>query len=376
MSKKILITGGAGFIGSHLTEHLIEKGYQVKLYDNLNPQVHGPNAELPEYLRRNNIEFVKGDIANKVILEKAIKGINVIIHLAAETGVGQSMYEVEKYTKTNIQGTAMLLEILANGKYQVEKIILASSRAVYGEGKYECDRCGIVYPPPRESEQIKNKSWELKCPYCKKDIKVLPTNEDSPLNPGSIYAITKQTQEQLISNVCQSFIIPFVILRYQNVYGPRQSLSNPYTGILSIFSTRIMNGEPPLIFEDGKESRDFVYIDDVIQATMFAIENKTLKREIFNVGTGRKVSVLEVANILLGKFNSTLKPRIIEKSRIGDIRSCYADLTRIKRTLGYKPNYDIEMGLANFVNWVKSQPNFTDLSEKANRELKRRKLFI
>lgn len=375
MSRVILITGGAGFIGSHLAERLIEKGYRVRLYDNLNPQVHGPNAELPAYLRRSNIEFLKGEMSDSTTLRKAIKGINVIVHLAAETGVGQSMYEVEKYAKTNIQGIAILLDILANGKHQVEKIVLASSRAVYGEGKYECERCGIVYPPPREAGQIKNKDWGLKCPCCKKDIKALPTDEDSPLNPGSIYAITKQTQEQLISNFCKSFKIPFVILRYQNVYGPRQSLSNPYTGILSIFSTRIMNGEPPLIFEDGKESRDFIYIDDVIQATTLAIENKTLKEGIFNVGTGRKVSVLEVANILLGKFNLTLKPKIIEKGRIGDIRSCYADLTRVKGTLGYKPKYDIEVGLTNFIDWVKSQPNFADLSEKANEELKNRGLF-
>jgi len=376
MMKNILLTGGVGFIGSHLAERLIEKGYRVRLYDNLNPQVYGPNAELPRYLRRNGIEFLKGEINDNVALRKAMKGINVIVHLAAETGVGQSMYEVGRYAKANIQGTAALLDILANEKHQVEKIILASSRAVYGEGKYECERCGIVYPSPREPGQIKNKDWELKCPYCKKDINALPTDEDSPLSPGSIYAITKQTQEQLISNFCKSFKMPFVILRYQNVYGPRQSLSNPYTGILSIFSTRIMNGEPPLIFEDGKESRDFVYIDDTIQATTLAIENKTLKEGIFNVGTGRRVSVLEVAKILLEKFNSSLKPKIIEKGRIGDIRSCYADITKIKRVLGYKPKYDIRIGLTNFVDWVKSQPTFTDLSEKANEELKGKGLFI
>lgn len=376
MSRAILITGGAGFIGSHLAEHLIEKDYRVRLYDNLNTQVHGPNAILPEYLRRSGIEFLKGEMNDNKMLKEAIEGINVIVHLAAETGVGQSMYEVEKYVKTNIQGTAILLESLVNGKYQVEKIVLASSRAVYGEGKYECERCGIVYPPQRELRQIKNKDWELKCPYCKKSIKALPTNENSPLNPGSIYAVTKQTQEQLISNICKSFKIPFVILRYQNVYGPRQSLNNPYTGILSIFSTRIMNNEPPLIFEDGKESRDFVYIDDVIQATMLAIENKKLKESVFNVGTGRKISVQEVANILMRKFNSTLKPKIIEKGRIGDIRSCYADLTQIEKILGYKPKYNIEMGLVNFVDWVKSQPSFTDLSGKASKELKRRGLFI
>lgn len=375
MAKMILITGGAGFIGSHLAERLIDKGYPVRLYDNLNAQVHGPNAEVPPYLRRSGIEFLRGDISDNAILRKAIKGINVIVHLAAETGVGQSMYEVEKYVKTNIQGTGVLLNILANEKHKVVKVILASSRAVYGEGKYECERCGIIYPPAREPRRIKNKDWEPKCPYCKKDIKDLPTDEDSPLNPGSIYAITKQTQEQLISNFCKSFRIPFIILRYQNVYGPRQSLSNPYAGILSIFSAKIMNGELPLIFEDGKAGRDFVYIDDVIQATILAIENKALKQGIFNVGTGRKTTILEAANILLEKLNSTLKLKIIGKGRIGDIRTCYADLTKIKAALGYRPKYDIETGLTNFSDWVKSEPNFADLSGKANEELQSRGLF-
>lgn len=375
MFKSMLITGGAGFIGSHLAQSIVERNCNVTVYDNLNPQVHGENAGFPLCLKRKGIKLIKGDITDKDRLRQTIEGIDLIVHLAAETGVGQSMYAIEKYVNINIYGTAIILDILANTKNAVKKIVLASSRAVYGEGKYECHNCGVVYPPSRSLQQIENKEWQMKCPKCREYVKSLPTDEDSLLSPSSTYAVTKHTQEQLIANFGKSFNMPYVILRYQNVYGPGQSLSNPYTGILSIFSTRIMNGQAPFVFEDGKETRDFVYIDDAVHATILAIENREIEKETFNVGTGGKTAVLDVANLLIKKLASCLKPKIIGKSRIGDIRHCYADLKKIRDVLGYEPKYDIHSGLADFVYWVKSQKQAIDLSGSANRELDRRGLF-
>jgi len=376
MNKTALITGGAGFIGSHLSELLVEEGWQVRILDNLHPQIHGAKAELPEYLDKSEIQFIKGDITNRNDVVKALKGVDIVIHLAAETGVGQSMYEIERYVNTNVRGTAVLLDAIVDSRYAIKKIILASSRAVYGEGKYRCRKCGIVYPESRGAEQIQSRQWEPVCPRCQGMLNPLPTDEESPLNPQSVYAITKQTQEQLIRRFGKSYRIPFVILRYQNVYGPRQSLRNPYTGVLSTFAMRIMNNKPPLILEDGKQSRDFVYIYDAARATMLAVVDQQVQNEILNVGTGRRVTILEIAKLLLKEFGSQLEPRITGTGRVGDIRHCFADLSRIQNKLGFKPAYDIVQGIKDFASWVKKQPGIADLSKEANKELEERGLLI
>jgi len=374
MAQTILITGGAGFIGSHLAEKLFEIGYKVKIIDNLSPQIHGPNVKLPQYLR-GRVEFLKGDIRNREDVERAIPGADAVIHLAAETGVGQSMYEIARYVDTNIRGSAILLEAIAEAGTKVKKIILASSRAVYGEGKYRCKKCGVTYPEQRTEDKLKTKQWQMRCAKCGRIIEPMPTDEDALLRPTSIYAVTKQAQEQIFSVAARAYNIPTTILRYFNVYGQRQSLSNPYTGILSIFSSRILNGKPPPIYEDGLESRDFVHVSDVVKATVLALEKTEGDYEVFNVGSGRRVTIMEVANLLVDRLRSPVKPVLAGKYRIGDIRHCYSDLTKIRSKLGYEPSKNLEDGISEFANWVKQQKNILDLSDKASGELSDRKLL-
>ena len=285
--NNILITGGAGFIGSNLALKLLSKGYNVTVLDNLLPQIHGDNPEItsPLYFSiKDKVKFILGDITNRVVLSEAIKDQNIVVHLAAETGTGQSMYRIEQYTNSNVQGTSVLLDILTNGKTKVHKVLIASSRALYGEGKYLSKECGIVYPTNRKGEDMKNAYFEVSYPGSSA-LTLLATDEDSKIHPSSVYGITKQVQEQLVMTICPTINISSVSLRFQNVYGPGQSLTNPYTGILSIFSSRIKNGLPINIFEDGLESRDFVYIDDVINATVMSIEKDEANNQVFNVGT-------------------------------------------------------------------------------------------
>ena len=293
--KNILITGGAGFIGSNLALKLIEKGYKVTVLDNLSPQIHTSNSPLYNSIK-DKVRFIKGTVLSYDDWKNALEEIDVVVHLAAETGTGQSMYEIEKYTDVNIKGTSIFLDILANEKHSVKKMIVASSRAIYGEGKYECSSCGIVYPNERKDEDMSKGDFTVKCPICNANAKLLATDENSKIHPSSIYGITKQVQEQMFMVMGKTLNIPALAFRYQNVYGAGQSLSNPYTGILSIFSTRIKNGNDINIFEDGKESRDFVYIDDVVDATILGIEKDEANYEVFNVGLGLAIDVNKVAS--------------------------------------------------------------------------------
>jgi len=373
-NRNVLITGGAGFIGSHLSERLSEIGYQVRILDNLSSQIHGPDAELPEYLR-GKVEFIKGDIRSRVAVKRVLSNVDAVVHLAAQTGVGQSMYEIARYVDTNVEGSAILLEHVIKEDSQVSKIILASSRAVYGEGKYKCEKCGTTYPKSRSKSDLKSGQWQMRCSNCGRIIEPLPTDEDTILMPTSIYAVTKQTQEQMLSITAKAHKIPYVILRYFNVYGQGQSLNNPYTGILSIFSSRIMNGKPPLVYEDGLESRDFIHVSDVAGATILALKRTEANDEVFNVGSGRRVTILEVANLLVDKLGSSLSPIVVGKHREGDIRHCYADMSKIKNRLGYRPNISLEEGISEFVEWVKQQKNIIDLSDRASDELARRELL-
>lgn len=353
----VLVTGGAGFIGSNLSLALIEKGYNVTVLDNLLPQVHGENPEKDSPLYQNifgKVNFIKGDITIKDDWEKAIKNQEIIIHLAAETGTGQSMYQIEKYSEVNVSGTAKMLDFLVNKNHQVKKVIVASSRAVYGEGKYFHKKLGNMYPESRNEEDMKSGFFELKY----KDgevLKPMPTDENSKLQPISVYGITKHIQEQLVMSVCKSINIDAVALRLQNVYGSGQSLQNPYTGILSIFSNQILNNQNLNIFEDGKESRDFIYIDDVIEVIINSIENKNANGEIFNIGTGISTSVLEVAEILKKQYNKNIKINISGQFRIGDIRHNFADISKAKSKLGFQPKVSFGEGISKFVDWVLAQ---------------------
>ncbi|MCT7529548.1 NAD-dependent epimerase/dehydratase family protein [Aliarcobacter cryaerophilus] len=372
--KKVLITGGAGFIGSNLSLKLIEKGYIVTVLDNLSPQIHGEYSPLYKSIK-NKVNFIKGTVLSYDDWKKALDSVDVVVHLAAETGTGQSMYEIEKYTDVNIKGTSIFLDILANEKHSVKKMIVASSRSIYGEGKYDCTKCGVVYPNERKDEDMKNGDFNVKCPHCGIDVKLLPTDEESKIHPSSIYGITKQVQEQMFMVMGKSLNIPTVAFRYQNVYGVGQSLSNPYTGILSIFSTRIKNGNDINIFEDGKESRDFVYIDDVVEATILGIEKDEANYEVFNVGLGQAIDVNTVADTLIMAYNSNSKITISGNYRLGDIRDNYADLTKIKLKLGFEPKINFEEGIKRFTAWVNSQEIVEDNYEKSIEEMKEKGLY-
>lgn len=374
MDKTVLVTGGAGFIGSHLSGKLCDTGYKVRIIDNLSPQVHGEDAKLPRYLE-GKVELIQGDILNREEVERAVHGVDAVIHLAAETGVGQSMYEITRYIDVNTKGAAILLEKIVKYKDSLSKVILASSRAVYGEGIYQCKNCGVVYPEQRGEEKLRRKQWQLYCPKCGRRVAPIPTNEDAITRPTSIYAVSKLAQEQLFSVIAGAYKIPTVILRYFNVYGTGQSLNNPYTGILSIFASRILNRKPPEIYEDGLESRDFVHVTDVVKATMLALEKDEANYQVLNVGCGQRETVLEVAKLLVEKLGSNLEPVHVGKYRVGDIRHCYADLTRIRSKLGYEPSINIEEGITDFANWVKKQKNVVDLYDLASEELARWQLL-
>ena len=369
----ILVTGGAGFIGSHLVDALIERGHQVRVLDSLVEQVHGPDAERPAQLHPA-AEFLRGDVREVEVMRRALQGIEVIYHEAAEVGVGQSMYEVTRYVGGNTYATSVLLEILANEKHTIKRLIVASSMSIYGEGAYLCRAHGRVHPFLRPEEQLARKDWEMKCPECGQPVEIMGTPEDKPLFPTSIYAISKMDQELMCLSIGRAYNIPTVALRYFNVYGPRQALSNPYTGVAAIFSGRLLNGNRPVIFEDGQQSRDFTHVSDIVQANLLALEGDEAVDEVFNVGTGRALSVCDVAMALINELKVSIQPEIVGGFRAGDIRHCVADIGKARRLLGYTPRVKFEDGLTELVTWVKSQ-HAHDRVEQARRELAQRGLI-
>jgi dTDP-L-rhamnose 4-epimerase len=375
--KNILITGGAGFIGSNLGLKLVEKGYHVTVLDNLSPQIHGSNPKetSPLYLSiKDKVQFIEGSVNNLDDWKKALQGQDIIVHLAAETGTGQSMYEINKYVDVNINGTALLLDLLVNGEYNVKKLVVASSRSIYGEGKYISNELGAVYPKHRTAEEMNGGNFEVTYRSAT-DLKLVGTDEESKIHPSSVYGITKQNQEQMVLTVCPTVGIAGVAFRYQNVYGPGQSLKNPYTGILSIFSTQIKNNNGINIFEDGKESRDFVFIDDVIDATILGIEKEEANNQVFNVGTGVATDVITVANSLINNYGIQVPVTISGNYRLGDIRHNYADLTKIKSKLGFEPKVDFQTGLKHFTDWVNTQEVQEDQYQKSIDEMKAKGLY-
>jgi len=374
--KNILISGGAGFIGSNLTKKLVSKGYNITILDNLSKQIHGKDQKSELYNSIKEIStFILGDVCNEEDWKKSLKGQDAVIHLAAETGTGQSMYEISRYNDVNILGTSHLLDFLANNKNSVKKLIIASSRSIYGEGKYKCENHGVVYPNDRIVSNMMKGKFDLFCDACGSELNLMPTDENSKIHPSSIYGITKQQQEQMTLLMGKSLGIPAVALRYQNVYGPGQSLSNPYTGILSIFSTRMLNGNDIDIYEDGEESRDFVFIDDVVEATILALEKEEANHQIFNVGSGETTPVSQVANSLKKLYDSNVNISIGGSFRLGDIRHNYADLNKIKNLLGFTAKFDFQTGISRFADWVKTQGVKEDKYEQSLNELKNKGLI-
>lgn len=378
--EKILITGGAGFIGSNLALALLKRGHQVTVLDNLSEQIHGKNPEETSSLYlsiKDKVHFIKGTVACRETLQKAIANNTVIVHLAAETGTGQSMYEIQHYTDVNIGATALLLDILTNEKHSVKKVVVASSRAIYGEGKYyNKTKNTFVYPLQRTDNDMQKGDFEVKDPQNHSDVlELVATTEDAIIHPTSVYGITKQVQEQLVMTVCPTIGIAGVAFRYQNVYGPGQSLKNPYTGILSIFSTQIKNGNGINIFEDGKETRDFVFISDVVDATVLGIEKETANNQVFNVGTGVATDVITVATELSNNYGIQVPITISGNYRLGDIRHNYADITKAKQLLGFEPKISFKEGLKQFTNWVNTQEIEEDKYQQSIDEMKAKGLY-
>lgn len=378
--EKILITGGAGFIGSNLALALLKRGHQVTVLDNLSEQIHGKNPEETSSLYlsiKDKVHFIKGTVACRETLQKAIANNTVIVHLAAETGTGQSMYEIQHYTDVNIGATALLLDILTNEKHSVKKVVVASSRAIYGEGKYyNKTKNTFVYPLQRTDNDMQKGDFEVKDPQNHSDVlELVATTEDAIIHPTSVYGITKQVQEQLVMTVCPTIGIAGVAFRYQNVYGPGQSLKNPYTGILSIFSTQIKNGNGINIFEDGKETRDFVFISDVVDATVLGIEKETANNQVFNVGTGVATDVITVATELSNNYGIQVPITISGNYRLGDIRHNYADITKARQLLGFEPKVSFKEGLKQFTNWVNTQEIEEDKYQQSIDEMKAKGLY-
>jgi dTDP-L-rhamnose 4-epimerase len=373
---KILITGGAGFIGRHLALRLSKEGHQIKIFDNFNPQIHEQEAVPLEI--KNCAEIIKADVRDSEALKKALIGVNQVVHYAAETGTGQSMYDIEKYFSVNVQGTATLIDLMQNdpcGK-DISSVLVASSRSIYGEGLYRCLQHGDFYPSGRDDQDIMRGHFNFNCPHCKNEMNSYPTPENAMLNPLSFYAITKLTQEQAMLLFAKNKGINGFALRYQNVYGPGQSLKNPYTGILAVFSTLARQNLPLNIFEDGKESRDFVYIDDVVEVTTRALNYQDRFIGSLNVGLGEAESVLSLADKIKSFYNSDSEIKITGEYRKGDIRHNRADIEQLLNVLKFKPKISVEEGVKRFLTWANNEPIYEIAYEKSIQELKDSHMFI
>lgn len=372
MSKKVLITGGAGFIGSHLADELISKGYTVRALDNLSEQVHGKNATRPEYLN-SEVELQIGDVRDRAAVEKALDGIHAVFHLAAMVGVGQSMYQIEDYTEVNNVGTAVLMEALIDKP--IDKLVTASSMSIYGEGLYRDAEGKERIDCERNLSDLKQGKWEM---YDEKEtiLTPVPTPETKKPNLSSVYALSKYDQERLSLITGKAYNFPATALRFFNVYGTRQALSNPYTGVLAIFASRLLNNKSPMIFEDGKQQRDFIHVKDVARACRLAMETPESDGEVLNIGSGNQYSIEFIADKLaevMGK--KSIKPEITGKYRVGDIRHCFADTSKTKKVLGFEPQVKFEKGLYELAEWLKTQIA-TDNVGKASNELSSRGLTV
>jgi dTDP-L-rhamnose 4-epimerase len=372
MSKLVLVTGGAGFIGSHLCDELLGAGFRVRVLDSLSPQVHGPDRERPDYLA-DDVELQLGDVRDPEAVRKALKGVDAVYHFAAKVGVGQSMYEIASYTATNNDGTAVLLEALI--KRPVERLVVASSMSIYGEGLYLNSRGEHVSGTERPLQQLQKHEWEVR-DESGDVLMPVATPETKQPTLASIYALSKYDQERMCLMIGRAYKIPTVALRFFNVFGTRQALSNPYTGVLAIFSSRLMNDQPPMIFEDGLQQRDFVHVKDVAQACRLALEVPAAAHQVFNVGSGHHYPVQEIAEAIARVLNKGyIETEITENYRVGDIRHCFADISLARRVLGYAPRVSLEDGLRELSQWLEGQ-QAVDLVAQARAELSERGLTV
>jgi len=370
---KVLITGGAGFIGSHFADLLLANGYEVRALDNLDPQVHGENAGRPDYLAPE-VELIVGDVRDHASVAGALDGCHALVHFAAAVGVGQSMYRMEHYTSVNALGAAVVLEEAVRCRDHLRKMLVASSMSIYGEGFYRCASCGEFAPRLRPAEQLARRQWEILCPGCGAAAEPMPVPESKPLYPTSIYAVNKRDHEEMFLAVGEAYGIPTAAMRFFNVYGTRQSLSNPYTGVGAIFASRLLNGNPPVIFEDGLQSRDFIHVKDLARACLMALESPKADGRVFNVGTGRPTSVLDIALAIARELGRPTDDFVIRNEfRAGDIRHCFADSSAIEAALGFRAEIGFAEGVRDLCRWV-ATCTASDLVDRATRELEERGL--
>lgn len=372
---RVLVTGGLGFIGRYTIDLLAEREYEVNILDKMEPQAHHWNRRSSKMGRPSSTVII-GDVRKREDVERALDGVDAVIHLAASVGVGQSMYEVERYVDNNTRGTATLLNAVIDRNPSIRKLVVASSMSVYGEGKYVCEVCGPAYPSDRTEDQLRDRQWEPNCPTCGRVLTAAATSEDRVLLPSSIYAQSKRHQEEMCLLIGRTYGIPTIALRYFSVYGPGQSLSNPYTGVCALFASRILNKKPPYLFEDGAQLRDFVSVFDVAQANLLALEKNEAGKAI-NVGSGTPSSIKDVARRLIGVLGARTRPYISGRYRKGDIRHCFADITLARDLLDYKPRITLEEGFKHFAAWaVKNIAIAQDRSKMALDELREKSLAI
>lgn len=372
MTKTILVTGGAGFIGSHLADHLLARGYAVRALDSLEPQVH-PGGRRPDYLD-HRVELRVGRVSDRAALEKALDGAWGVVHLASAVGVGQSMYEIARYTEANVLDTAVFLEVLSRRKDKPRRLVVASSMSLYGEGLYRCAACASDQSPVlRPAEQLKARRWELECASCGGSMEPRPTPETKLPYPTSVYSINKRDQEEMCLAVGRAYKVPTVALRFFNAFGSRQALSNPYTGVAAIFAGRLLNGRPPVIFEDGRQSRDFIHVSELVSGIRTALEREDVAFEALNLGSGRPTSVLDVAQALAKALGVPRAPSVLGEFREGDTRHCFADMSKTERLLGFKAKMTFDEGLAELLVWMRTQKP-EDKGDAALEELRRHNL--
>jgi dTDP-L-rhamnose 4-epimerase len=368
---KALVIGGAGFIGSHLVDALVAIGHEVTVFDSLEPQVHGDERRPPAYLNRA-AKFVEADVRDRRAVEESVLAADVVFFKAAAVGVGQSMHEVRRYVEVNSLGAANVADVLANARHHIRKVVVASSMSIYGEGTYRCGAHGVVHPRPRTEVTT---GWSPVCPRagCREQLEAIPTHEDTALQPTSVYGITKRDHEELMLCVGAAYGIPTVALRYFNVYGTRQALSNPYTGVAAIFCSRLINGQSPLVYEDGEQQRDFVHVSDVVRANVLALERDGADGEAVNIGSGQPVSILDVARCLTSELGVALGAEVTSKFRTGDVRHCFADITKARTLLGFEPRVSFEAGARELIAWVRGERS-EDHHNRARTELESRRL--
>ena len=373
--RTILVTGGAGYIGSHLVDALVAREYRVTVLDNLVPQVHR-SGTWPAYVNPQ-AEYVQGDVRDRAVFEPLMLAADAVVHFAAAVSVGQSMYQIDRYVDVNTRGTALLLDILVNAKHHVQKVVVASSIGVYGEGAYRCATHGVVAPSIRPEPQLAARDWEQRCPVCREPVVSVPTPEDKPLYRDNIYSMTKYHQEEMVLLIGKTYGIPAVAPRFFNVYGPRQSLSNPYAGVAAIWLSRLLNGRQPVVFEDGGQLRDFVSIHDVVDCLVRMVEQSGADFLPVNIGSGDTVTILDIARLLGRLLGTDIEPQVTQTGRRFDIRHNTADIARAAATLGFRPRVSLEQGFNELIEWAKATPGVAvDFFDRALDELSAKGLLV